>query len=52
MQIIKSVNIFVFIEKYVEDLTLKQLLAFEICPRQIREKFVYKHSDTKEYVRN
>ena len=29
---------------YVEDFTLKHLLLFEICAREIYEKFVYKHS--------
>ena len=36
----------------VEDFTLKDLLLFEICAREIREKFVYKHSETIEYVKN
>ena len=48
-----SGNIFVFIQKkYVEDFTLKHLLLFEICAREICEKFVYKHSETIEYVKN
>ena len=47
MQIWKSARIFVFIWKQcVEDFTLKHLLLFEIC-----EKFVYKHSETIEYVK-
>ena len=37
MQIWKSANIFVFIWKYLEDLTLKHLLLFEIWPRKTRE---------------
>ena len=36
----------------MEDFTLKYLLLFEICPREICEKFVYKHSETIEYVKN
>ena len=36
----------------VEDFTFKHLLLFEICARKIREKFVYKHSETTEYVKN
>ena len=46
MQIWKSANIFVFVWKqYVEDFTLKQIF-------EIYEKFVYKHSETIEYVKN
>ena len=41
MQIRKSANVFGFIWKYVEDFTLKQLLLFEICAREICKKFVY-----------
>ena len=53
MQIWKSQNIFVFILKYnVEDFTLKHLLLFEICVREICEKFVYKHSETIKYIKN
>ena len=53
MQIWKSANMFVFIRKqYVEDFTVKYLLLFEICTRKICEKFVYKHSETIEYVKN
>ena len=36
----------------VEDFTLKLLLYFKICAREICEKFVYKHSETIEYVKN
>ena len=51
MQIWKSVNTFVFIwKKYAEYFTFKHILLFEICTRGIREKFVYKHSETMEYV--
>ena len=53
MQIWKSANIFVFIwNLYVENFTLKHLLLFEICAREICEKFVYKHSETIEYAKN
>ena len=31
-----------------EDFTLKHLLLFEICAREICGKFVYKHSETIE----
>ena len=48
MQIRKSANFVVFIWKYVEDFTFKHLLLFEICTREICEKFVYKHSETIE----
>ena len=53
IQIWKSANIFVFIWKqYVEDFTLKHFLLFEICAHEICEKFVYKHSETIEYLKN
>ena len=53
MQIWKSANIFIFIWKYhVEDFRLKHLLLFEICAHEIWEKFVYKHSETINYVKN
>ena len=53
MHIWKSANIFVFIwKKYVEDSILKNPLLFEICAREIHEKFVYRHSQTIEYVKN
>ena len=48
MQIWNSANIYAFIWKYVEYFTLKHLLIFEICAREICEKFVYKHSETIE----
>ena len=31
---------------------LKHLLFFKICAREICENFVYKHSETIEYVKN
>ena len=50
MKIWKYAIIFVFKWKwYDEDFILKNLLLSEICAR---EKFVYKHSETKEYVKN
>ena len=53
MQIWKPGNIFVSRwKKYVEDFTLKHVLLFEKCTREICEKFVCKHSETIEYVRN
>ena len=36
----------------VEDITLKHILLFEIFTHEICEKFVYKHSETIEYVKN
>ena len=45
IKIWKSANIFV-------NFTLKHLLLFEICVRDICEKFVYKPSETIEDVRN
>ena len=38
--------------KYAEDFALQHLLHFEICARKICEMFVYKHSETIEYVKN
>ena len=53
MQIWKSTDIFVFIWKwYVKDFTLKHLLQFEKCIREIWEKVIHKHSETIEYVKN
>ena len=37
---------------YVEDFTLRHLLLFELCAREISEQFVYKLSETKEYFKN
>ena len=48
IQIWKSANIFVFIWKYVEDFILKHILLLHVR----YEKFVYKHSETIEYVKN
>ena len=53
MQVWKSANIFVFTWKwYVEDFTIKHLLRFEIWARELCDKFVYKHLETIEYVKN
>ena len=53
MQIWKFANIFVFMWKwYVEDFQLKHFLLFEICAREICEKFVYEHSETIEYIKS
>ena len=47
MQVWKSANIFVFIWKWdVEDFILIHIVLFEVC-----KKFVYKHSETIEYVK-
>ena len=52
MQIWKSANIFVLKWKwYAEDVTLKHLLHFQICTSEICKMFVYKHSETIEYVK-
>ena len=52
MQIWKSDNTFIFILIYVEDFTQKHLLLFETWAREMCEKFVYKHSETIEYLKN
>ena len=52
MRIWKSASTFVSIWKeYVEDFILKQLLLFEICAREIRETFVYKHSEKQQMLK-
>ena len=38
--------------QYIEDFILKHDLLFEICARGVREKLVYKHLETTEYVKN
>ena len=35
-----------------EDFTLKYILLFEICAREISEKFIYKRSETIEYAKH
>ena len=53
MQTWKSANISVFVwQYYVEDFISKHLLLSEICTSEICEKFVYKHSETTDYVEN
>ena len=37
---------------YVEDSILKPFLLFEICAREICEKFVNKHSETIEHFKD
>ena len=39
-------------KKHIGDFTFEHLLLFEICAREIFEKFVYKHSETIEYAKN
>ena len=39
-------------ENNIEDFTIKHLLLFKKCAREICEKLVYKHSETMEYVKN
>ena len=52
-ELVGSLFVFVFIsEEYVENFTLNHLLLFEICACEICEKFVYKHGETIEYVKN
>ena len=52
-QIWKSANIFVLIWKWnIEDDTFKHFLLFEICTCEMCEQFVWKHSETIEYVKN
>ena len=29
-----------------------KILLFEVCTHEIREKFVYKHSETIDYIKN
>ena len=54
IQIWKSASMFVFVsKKYVEDVTLKRLLLFEISVWEIiLQTFVYKHSETKVFIKN
>ena len=49
MEIWKSASIYLSsYDNNVEDFILKHLLLFEICAREISEKFVYKHSEIIE----
>ena len=53
MQNWKSVNIFVYTWKLcVEGFTLKHLIRSEICARETCEKFVYKHLEAIEHVKD
>ena len=53
IQIWKSANIFCLHMKVIcWRFALKHLLLFEICTRDICEKFVYKHSEIIEYVKS
>ena len=36
----------------LKDFTLKLVLRFEIRAREICETFIYKHSETIEYIKN
>ena len=52
LQIWKSAYMFVFIWKYyVEDFTLKRFTHWDMC-HEICEKFVYKHPEAIEYIKN
>ena len=42
----------VYMKIIVDSFTLKHLLLFEICTREICEKCFYKHSETMEYAKN
>ena len=53
MQIWKSAYMFVFIEKYSpENFTFLILGILELYKRKVYEKFVYKHTETIESVKN
>ena len=36
----------------MEDFILKHLLLFKICAREMYEEYIYKNSETIEYVKN
>ena len=38
--------------KNIENSTLQHFLLFEVCAREVRGKFVYKHSETIEHVKS
>ena len=49
----KSLDLPLYVNSFMfEDFTLKHLLLFEISSPEICEKFIYKHSETIEYVEN
>ena len=53
MQIWKSPYMFVFMEKQnSENFVLWILGILELHTRKVCEMFVYKHAETKEYVKN
>ena len=53
MQIWKSTYTFVFIQKdYSEKFALLILRILELYTRKVYEMFVYKHTQTIEYVKN
>ena len=53
MQIWKSTYMLVLIQKYFpENLALLILEILELYTRKICEMFVYKHTETIEYVKN
>ena len=53
MQIWKSAYMFVFIEKHSpENFTFLILGILELYKRRVYEKFVYKHTETIESVKN
>ena len=53
MQIWKSPYIFVFIrKKYAENFAFLFLRILELYNRKVCEMFVYKHTETTEYVKN
>ena len=44
--------LYLFKVKYVGNFALKHLVLFEIWAPELCERFVYKHSETIEYVKN
>ena len=53
MQIWKSTHAFVFTSKYYpENLAFLILRILELYTRKVCEMFVYKHTETIEYVKN
>ena len=53
MQIWKSPYVFRFIQKkYPENFAFLILGILELYARKVCEMFVYKHTETKEYVKN
>ena len=53
MQIWKSTHMFVCLEKYChENFAFLILAIFELLTRKVCEMFIYKHTETIEYVKN